>query len=178
MPRGRLIFPFTVRLAQLDTEATAADPDGAGPLTSGYDDDFREPVRVTQSTTDPAGDLKGIANRVEKFVDVRAQIETEVFEQLQQVIGGASPGSRFVIVLHYKDLEDSDMIGEDGQATIRHNDRLDRIIDGCENEFVFRNPPGLFVTQVMPGGFGLGPNRNLLIVTFEERDQGVASAAR
>ena len=42
--RGRLINPFAAELAQLDTAATAADPDGPGPLTSGYDADFQETV--------------------------------------------------------------------------------------------------------------------------------------
>ena len=45
--RGRLIFPFLAELHRLDTTGTATtDPDGAGPLTSGYDPDFKEPVGV------------------------------------------------------------------------------------------------------------------------------------
>ena len=45
--RGRLIFPFLAELYRLDTRATATtDPDGAGPLTGGYDPDFKEPVLV------------------------------------------------------------------------------------------------------------------------------------
>jgi hypothetical protein len=40
--RGRLINPFLAEIAQLDTVATAADPDAAGPAVSGYDPDFKE----------------------------------------------------------------------------------------------------------------------------------------
>ena len=47
--RGRLINPFLAELAQLDMAATAADPDGAGPLTSGYDSDFKETAMVAGS---------------------------------------------------------------------------------------------------------------------------------
>ena len=42
--RGKLINPFLAEIARLDTTATAADPDAAGPLTSGYDPDFKETV--------------------------------------------------------------------------------------------------------------------------------------
>ena len=45
--RGRLIFPFLAELRRLDTAAMAStDPDGAGPLTGGFDPDFKEPVLV------------------------------------------------------------------------------------------------------------------------------------
>ena len=45
--RGRLIFSFLAELYRLDTVTTATDdPDGAGPLTGGYDPDFKESVLV------------------------------------------------------------------------------------------------------------------------------------
>ena len=56
--RGRLINPFLAELRRLDTLSTAKnDPDGSGPLTRGYDDDFKAPVLV-----DRDGD--GIGERV------------------------------------------------------------------------------------------------------------------
>jgi hypothetical protein len=42
--RGRLVNAFLAEITRLDTVATAADPDGAGPLASGYDPDFKETV--------------------------------------------------------------------------------------------------------------------------------------
>ena len=47
--RGRLIFPFVAELHRLDTHAMATtDPDPDGPHTSGYDPDFKEPVRIDE----------------------------------------------------------------------------------------------------------------------------------
>jgi hypothetical protein len=179
MPRGRLIFPFTVRIAQLDTLAMTEDPDGAGPLTSGYDDDFREPIKVARiDVTESAGDLKGETLRHERTVDLPAQIKPAAFEQLRQMVGGTSPDSSISLTFHFKDLEELGMIDPSGLATIRLNDRLDRVFDGCGIALVFRDPPGLYAVQVQPAGFGLGPHWNLLKVAFEEREQGVVSPAR
>lgn len=50
--RGRLINPFLAEITQLDTVATAADPDGAGALVSGYDSDFKETIVLDK----PAGE--------------------------------------------------------------------------------------------------------------------------
>ena len=82
--RGRLIFPFQVQLAQLDTVATAQDPDGDGPLESGYDDIFREPFVLGADEDDTIGK----AIRRETFVTLPAQIETRVFTQLEQLFDG------------------------------------------------------------------------------------------
>lgn len=173
--RGRLIFPFLVEIAQLDTAATAADPDGAGDLTSGYDDTFRAPVKVLN---DP-GDQIGEDSRVESGpITVRAQIEPEEFESLSMMLAGDSPNSRFAIILHYKDLEAAGLVDETtGRPLIRKRDRLVRILTtrGVLVENI-PNPPGLFVTQVQSRGFGPGGSRNLLLVAFEDREQSLRSA--
>jgi hypothetical protein len=84
--RGRLINPFLAELARLDTAATAADPDGAGPLTSGYDPDFKETVVL------PAA---GSARREQPPIRLQCQVEIGTFEALQQLASGASPNSRW-----------------------------------------------------------------------------------
>lgn len=177
MPRGRLVFPFLVELAPLDTLATQADPDGAGPLTSGYDDDFREPVMVSQGATDQVG----TSARVEGTpIQIKAQIEPDQFEKLEAMISGQSPESNtFRVVMHYKDLETLGLVGADGRATINKSDRLTRILnlDGVLVETI-PDPPGLYVHQIMSRGWGLGgsiPTRNLLFVDFQERSQSVAT---
>lgn len=165
--RGRLIFPFIVELAQLDTQATEADPDGAGPLTSGYDETFREPLMVLADPDDQTGE----STRVESVISFPAQIEPNMFEKLEMLAGGVSPMSRFGIVAHYSDLEDLDLVDvSTGQPKIRVNDRLHRILD-CDGNLVEVIPevPGLYVTQVQSRGFGFVNTRNLLLVTFEER---------
>lgn len=173
-PRGRLIFPFIVEIAQLDTAATEADPDGVGDLTTGYDPTFRTPLKVLQDPADQVGE----STRVESGpIQVRAQIEPAQFESLEMMISGESPNSSFAIVCHYKDLEAAGLVGADGRPLIYKRDRLVRILTryGKLVEEI-PNPPGLFITQVQSRGFGHGTERNLLLLVFEDREQSLRSA--
>lgn len=170
--RGRLIFPFLVELAPLDTAATeSTDPDGGGPLTSGYDELFRAPVKVLAD----GDDQTGVKARIESaLIQLPAQIEPDQMNQLSMLLSGESPESNsFRVVFHYNDLEDQGLLHPDGTPTIKKRDRLTRILnmDGDLVETI-ANPPGLFVEQVMSRGWGLGgssPTRNLLFVDFAER---------
>ena len=61
-----------------------------------------------------------------------------------------------------------------GDALVRVGDRLGAIRDlaGAIVQAV-RTPPGLYVTEAKPIGFGLfmpRPRRNLLLATFEDRE--------
>ena len=62
----------------------------------------------------------------------------------------------------------------------RIGDRLVAIVDpntGLVMQAV-PTPPGLYVTEARPASFGLSARvRNLLLVTFESRDQSVRGAA-
>ena len=93
--RGRLIFPFLAELRRLDTAAMAStDPDGAGPLTGGFDPDFKEPVLV-----DRDGD--GVAERERAelpAIRVPCQVEPKVFEDLRMLASGDSPRSDISLV--------------------------------------------------------------------------------
>jgi hypothetical protein len=65
-----------------------------------------------------------------------------------------------------------------GDALLRVNDRLVAIRDlGGALVQAVRTPPGLYATEVQPTSFGLGLSRNLLLVTFEERELGVRGTA-
>lgn len=153
----------------------AKDPDGPGPETSGYDLDFREPIIIKAD----ADDVKGEALREETCVRLRCQIEDGVFEAVRQVLGGTSPDSKMTLVFHFKDLEEANMLDENGRAMIRLHDRLLAIYD-CDEKLIetIPDPPGLFVNDVTPAGFGIGRSRNLLIVGLQERELGTQSAAR
>lgn len=172
--RGRLINPFLAELAQLDTAATAGDPDCAGPLASGYDPDFKETVLVAT----PGG--SGVDARREKaLIRVPCQVEVGAFEALQQLTTGNSPNSRVTLVFHFQDLERMGLVDEGtGDALLRVNDRLVAIRDmaGMLVQAV-RTPPGLYATEVQPQSFGLGLSRNLLTVTFDERELGSRAGA-
>lgn len=172
--RGRLINPFLAEIAQLDTVATAADPDAAGPLTSGYDPDFKE----TLVFGSPEG-ARLDARREKPVLRVPCQVEVATFEALEQLAAGASPTSRIVLVFHFRDLERMALVdAASGDALLRVNDRL-VAIHTLRGQLVqaVRTPPGLYATEVQPQSFGLGLSRNLLLVTFQEREVAVRGAA-
>ena len=171
--RGRLISPFLAELCRLDTLATARnDPDGDGELTGGYDEDFKSPVLV-----DRDGDGIGERVRVE-FPPVRlpCQVEPRVMDELRMFGTGNAPRSELNLVFHFQDLERLSLVDPNtGEALIHAGDRLAGLYQTSGQMVqIFRDPPGLFVTESRPIGFGLGwsnPNRNLLLVTFEDRQQ-------
>ena len=179
MTRGRLIFPFLAELYRLDTRATATtDPDGAGPLTGGYDPDFKEPVLV-----DRDGD--GIGERIREEHDpvrVLCQVEPDAFEAMRMMASGNVPKSSIELVFHFADLERLDLVdAATGDALVRPGDRLAAIRD-VEGTLIqsIRTPPGLYVTEARPTGFGLGrarPSRNLLMVSFSDRQTGARRTA-
>ncbi len=173
--RGRLINPFLAEIAQLDTVATAEDPDSAGPLTSGYDPDFKETVLV------PDTGWRGHDARREKpLIRLPCQIEVQSFGELQELLTGNSPRSHLVLVFHFEDLERMDLVDPgSGDALLRVDDRLVSIRDYHTGELVqaVRTPPGLYITEVQPQSFGLGLKRNLLFAVFNERALGPKGAA-
>jgi len=169
------VFPSLVDIAQLDTAATAADPDAGGPLSSGYDDELREPVIVPPPAAQ--GSARGEVRRVESMVQCQAQIEDDQFEALEMMATGQSPGSDLTIALHFRDLERRGLVSAlTGEPLIRVNDRLSAIYTrrGVLVQSI-RNPPGLFCVQAKARSFGLGigsSRRNLLLCTFEHRSTG------
>ena len=177
--RGRLIFPFLAELRRLDTAAMAStDPDGAGPLTGGFDPDFKEPVLV-----DRDGD--GVAERERTelpAIRVPCQVDPKVFENLRMLASGDSPRSDISLVFHFKDLERMGLVdGDTGDALLRPGDRLGALYDKA-GELVqeVRTPPGLYVSEARPIGFGRNmarPRRNLLLVAFEDRKPAAGRSA-
>ena len=177
--RGRLIFSFLAELFRLDTHAMATvDPDAAGPLETGYDPDFKEPVVVDQ-------DDDGIGERIRAERDpvrVPCQVDTKVFEELRMFASGNAPRSRIDLIFHFKDLERLGLVdAASGDALVRPGDRLAALYDkaGALVQSV-RTPPGLYVTEARPTGFGLNmarPRRNLLLVAFEDRQPAAGRAA-
>src|SRR5438045_791760 len=113
--RGRLLQTFAAVLAPLDTAATAADPDGPGPLRSGYDADFQETVLLPTSAG-PGRD----ARREKPLIRVPCQIEIQSFGELAEIATGNSPRSRLVLVFHFADLERLGLVDlASGEALLR-----------------------------------------------------------
>ena len=168
--RGRLIFPFLLRIARIDTAAMRADPDGAGPLTSGYND-FGEPIKIS------AGSGPGTTYRIEKTsIDVPAQIEPDSFDRLRMVVAGNTPQARLQTVMHFKDLETLGLVTPTGEPTLQRGDRLAAIYTMQSVLVHDLSRVQLFATDITPAGFGLAmqrSQRNLLLVTWESRDKGI-----
>ena len=171
--RGRLINPFLAEIARLDTVATAADPDGPGPLASGYDPDFKETIVLEE-----AGARRDARDEMPP-IRLPCQVEVGAFEALQQLAAGSSPGAQVTLVFHFRDLERMGLVDPpSGDALLRVNDRLVAIRDltGALVQAV-RTPPGLYATEVQPQSFGLGRARNLLLVRWEPRALGARGAS-
>jgi hypothetical protein len=164
--RGRLIFPFIAELCRLDIDAMSTQ-------APGYDDDFKEPALL-----DTDGDGAGETYRREHPpVRVPCQVEPQTIEALRMTAAGNTPQSSLDLVFHFKDLERLGLIDAlTGEALIRPSDRLSGLFDTEGNlVWAIRTPPGLYVTEARPAGFGLfrrRPRRNLLIVSFNDRPSG------
>jgi hypothetical protein len=171
--RGRLINPFLAEIARLDTVATAADPDGPGPLVTGYDPDFKETLVL-----EDAGGRRDARDEMPP-IRVPCQVEVGAFEALQQLAAGNSPSSQVTLVFHFRDLEGMGLVdAPSGDVLLRVNDRLVAIRDlGGALVQAVRTPPGLYATEVQPQSFGLGRARNLLVTRWQTRELGVRGAS-
>jgi hypothetical protein len=158
--RGRLLNPFLIELAQLDTEATALVPGG------GYDDVFNEPIIIDDGTPG------GLDSRQETALRLHAQIEPNQLNSARSAQTGLVRDATLTCVVHFLELESLGLIGADGMPRIRVNDRLAGIYtSNGEQIMVFDRLPGLYLRQTTPIGWGLGGKRNLLELTFRARDQ-------
>jgi len=154
-------------IARLSTYAI--EHDSQAPGGSGYDHDFREPVVV------PTADGIGVPDRKElEAVDVRCQVEMRSYEELRQGSTGNMPPDSLTLVLHFCDLEAQALVDPlTRRPLFCTGDRLVSL-SKCTGELTqsFPDPPGMFATQVQPR-FGLGGERNLLLIEFQARDRGL-----
>ncbi len=160
--RGRLIFPFEVELCRFNVQETAAAP--------GFDSTWREPKLVSTS------DGLGSSGRKEYDpIRVPGQFaQGSDFMLLQMAANGNLAKTRFQILFHFRDLEDLELIDQStGTALIRVGDRLSAVYNIDDYSLIqsFPNPPGVFITEARPQ-FGMGGTRNLLVCSFQSRDQG------
>lgn len=164
--RGRLICPLVAEIARLNTAATA--PAG------GYDDEFRT-VKVAYQ-----GGQRVSAQEYLDPVRVPAQVELGSWEDRRQQPAGNAPGSRLVLVMHYRDLERLGLMDPATRESLfRVGDQLLQIYElrsGRPTDHVRPKAGGLFAVHVSPAGAGLGGSRNLLAVSFEDRPKGLTTA--
>lgn len=166
--RGRLIFPFIAVIRRLDTSATEAVAGG------GYDPDFR----TTKRTYPGNIGARESTRRELAPVQVRCQVEMGRWEAQRQVASGNAPDTQLTTVIHFRELEGLGLVHTaTGDALFRVGDRLESILrlrDGALVQAV-RLPQSLYATEVQPAAFGIGRERNLLVITWDERPQGLVA---
>lgn len=165
--RGRLIWPFVAEIAQIDTAATQT-----GPPNPGYDAEFREPVRVPDLTERGSHS----ARREKASIFIQCQVRTP--EDKKQTMAGAGDlsATAVTLVFHFSDLERLGLVdGTTKEPNLRVNDRLVAITRRNGDKVrTFANPPGMFAAHLRESGWGLSNlSRNLLVVDFVDREQGV-----
>lgn len=167
--RGRLIFPFLVELAPIDVVASAGDPDGGGPLTAGYDPDFRE--RVVLPTSDRVGNVSRIEGAT---FQIPGQFgSTDSFRRLQMASTGNLDNTGFTVLFHFADMEALGLVEPTtGTALIKVGDRLNAVYDLGGTLLQSVLPGALVVITEAKPIFGLNSARNLLECTFKSRDAG------
>jgi hypothetical protein len=168
--RGRLVFAFSAEVFRLDR--------GGRVVTApGLDPDFKEPQLID------VGAAIGVRGRRElPPIRIPCQFEPATFDALQMFAAGESPRSQIQLLFHFAYLEHVGLVDvATGDPLVRVGDRLGAIYDtgGALIQSV-RTPPGLYVTEARPIGFGLfmpRPRRNLLLVTLDERDTAAPRGA-
>lgn len=173
--RGRLIRPMIVKIQQINMLATRSG--------GGYDDTLDEPKLVAVPDVGgipPIGSPRGPAATVyNATILLSAQINPISMEQQRQMGTGNDPLRTLELTFHFRDLEALGMIGTDGQATLQINDRLVGIAspDYNTNED-WRIDQYLYAMGDQNDSYGLpGADRNLLILTFQERKRGVPNTS-
>jgi len=160
---SRLISKFLAQVHRLERTS------GGSTSLPLMDPDFREPLAVD---LDEDG-IAEVARRELSPVLIPCQVEPQTFEQLRMLPSGRAPRSSLDLVMHFRDLTRLGLVDTEGRARVGPGDRLSGIytLDG-ELVLSVRTPPGLYVTEARPTGFGLGlgkARRNLLLVTFSDR---------
>ncbi|MFI5301707.1 MAG: hypothetical protein ACHREM_26765 [Polyangiales bacterium] len=157
------MFAFLAELHRLDRPGRVV-------VTPHYDPDFKEPALL-----DTGAAIGARGRRELPPIRIPCQVEPTTFEALEMFAAGASPRSQVQLVFHFASLERAGLVDvATGDALVRVGDRLGALYDigGALVQRV-RTPPGLYVTEARPIGFGLfmpRPRRNLLLVTLDERD--------
>jgi hypothetical protein len=156
-------------ISRLDVPATQrVDPDGAGPITQGYDPDLREPIAYT----DGAGD-RATTVRYKTPVRVPCQVEVKTYEELRQVFQGDAPVTTMVFVLHNKDLRRLGLLtckagcGSGSQSLkIAKNDRIDGVLCMRKGESNTDLVEPLYIYRIDPGSWGMGPSGTDLKIVY------------
>ena len=172
--RVPLLFPSAIVLHRLDIGATKrVNPPGDHEI--GYDRTFREPISYEKASTGKVKDTR----RYLPEIRIPCQVEVKTFEEIKQQIQGDAPVMNMTFVLHHKNLkflgllndDDVQCVGSTGRQPslvgIKTNDKITAIekngIPGMITQ-TFKEP--LYIIQVQPGSWGMGPLGHDLEILF------------
>jgi hypothetical protein len=159
--RGRLIFPVTAYVRQLDT----AEMDTQGE----YDDLLREPL-----PKDPDGDGTDEPSRREKVaITIKVQVETNRDEMQMMGASGNISDSAYGLVPHMSELESLGLVDADGTLQIRPSDRLEKLVDKLGNVIRQFDRVPLYCTHAKRIDGWINGRSNLALLVFDERPAGV-----
>ena len=161
MSRGRLIWPFQAVIEQYNTGATEASEGGTG-----YHPFFREPVKTTSGED---------TRKYDSPIVIPCQVETERDEVrvLRMTQSGDNEQVAIVLVFHFQDLEDFDLVDDNGRSRIKKGDRLLRVEDLDEIVLDDYGSLNMVITGAEPHSYGLSSRRrNLLVCRVERREHG------
>ena len=165
--RGRIIQKFVCVLRRLDPAATAAVPGG------GFDPVFNEVIPVDDGTQ-----LGSPSRREQAALRLTCQLDRDPRLGMDLLTrGGHQDSSTLVIVLFMQELENMGLLGADGKPEIQSGDRVEEIQDRHGNTMLaFPEPPGMFVHEAAPQGYGLAafsvPKINLFTLTCRPEEKG------
>lgn len=172
--RGRLIQQFVCVLRRVDPTTTAAVPGG------GYDREFQEPLAVADGTQLGASSRRELA--AERY---RCQIgrDSSLTSGIVKALTPAGQQDTIVwtLLLHRPEIEAAGLVIS-GAVQIYPGDRIEAIetVTGVV-QHAFPVPPGLYVTGVDAGGFGLAafgtPQTNLVVLRCEPKPLGTTRPA-
>lgn len=171
--RVPLLFPVQVVISPLDTVNTRrVDPDGPSePLTSGYDEDLREPIALEE--IDPSDQSRDVV-QVTKYrppLRIPCQVEVRKLEEVRQEFGGDAPITNMTFVMHNKDLLRLGLLAAGEQPScvrgVKSNDRIDAIEEkGKPGMIVHPLKETLYVVELRSGSWGMGPSGQDLWICY------------
>lgn len=145
-------------ISRVDGPATAAFNPPGGPA-SGYDTDFREPIKYKSGTASVS------SLQYKTAIKVACQVEALTAERLREYFPGDSPSSNLIVVISRIDAEAMGILDSTTRKiAIGVNDRVERFEKAGAIVHPLAQP--LYVFEVRPASWGFGPDGHDLELLF------------
>jgi len=153
-----------IALERLDIAATRAT-DPPGDPTEGYHPELRAPYPYNDVATGARADTRQYLTAIR----VPCQVEVMSWERLAKEFAGDAPDVNTVFVAHHMHLTTLGLLESNGNCLIKKWDKITAIEkNGIPGSVSRPLPRPLYIFEVRPAGWGLGPlghDLQLLFVT-------------